>query len=133
MIKVAPFFRSEFQVYRSQILFQTFQLGCARDGNNPRFLSKQPCKRDLSGGRSFPLAECIEQIHENSVRFHRLCDEAGKVGAVVVTAVELRVFVQSAGEVTSAERAVRNKTDAEFFECRQDLSSGCLHIREYSL
>src|SRR6476620_1022959 len=75
----------------------------------------------MRGGRSFPLAECIEQIHENPVRFHRLCGEAGQGGAVVVTAVELRVFVQSAGEVTSAERAVRNKTDAEFFECRQDL------------
>jgi hypothetical protein len=27
VIKVAPFFGSEFQVYRSQILFQTVQLG----------------------------------------------------------------------------------------------------------
>jgi hypothetical protein len=30
-------------------------------------------------------------------------------------------LLQSAGEVTSAERAVRNETDAEFFQCRQDL------------
>ena len=111
MIKVAAFFGSEFQVYRSQILFQTFQLGCARDRNDPRFLSKQPGERDLGRGRSFPLTKFIEQIHKNPVRFHRLCGEAGQGGAVVVTAVELRVFVQSAGQVTSAERAVRNKTD----------------------
>ena len=79
MIKIAPFFRSEFQVYRSQILFQTFQLGCARDGNDPRFLSKQPCKRNLGGGRSFPLAECIEQIDENPVRFIASAVKRGKV------------------------------------------------------
>ena len=90
MIKLAPFFGSEFRVYRSQILLQTLQLGCARNGNDPRFLTKQPGERDLGRGRSFPLTKFIEQIHKNPVRFHRLCGEAGQGGAVVVTAVELR-------------------------------------------
>jgi hypothetical protein len=48
VIKVAPFFGSEFQVYRSQILLQTFQLRCARNGNDPRFLSKQPPTAETS-------------------------------------------------------------------------------------
>src|SRR5207245_3336399 len=93
----------------------------ARNGNDPRFLSKHPGERDLGRGCAFPLTKFIEQTQKNPVRFHRLCGKAGQGGAVVVTAVEARVLVQSAGEVTSAERAVRNKTDAEFFECRQDL------------
>jgi hypothetical protein len=121
MTKVTAFFGSEFNVCRSQILFQTLHLGGARNGNDPRFLREYPGERNLGHGRSFPLSKFIEQIDKNPVRFHRLCGEARQGGAVVVTAVELRLFVQSAGEVTSAERAVRNKTDAEFFKCRQDL------------
>src|SRR3981189_1845893 len=62
----------------------------------------------------------MKQLDKNPIRFHRLCGEAGQGGTVVVPAVELRVFIQSAGKETSAERAVRNKTDTEFFQCRQD-------------
>ena len=47
MIEVAPFFGSEFKVDRSQILFQTLQLGGARNGNDPRFLGEHPGERDL--------------------------------------------------------------------------------------
>jgi len=40
----------------------------------------------------------MEQLDKNPIRFHRLCGEAGQGGTVVVPAVELRVFIQSAGK-----------------------------------
>jgi hypothetical protein len=116
VIEIAPFFGSEFQVDRSQILFQTLQLGGARNGNDPWFLREHPGERDLRQGRSVPLTKFMEQIDQNPVRFHRLCGEARQGGAIVVTAIELRLFVQSAGQVTSAERTVRNETNPVSFE-----------------
>ena len=124
MIKLAPFFGGEFHVFRFQILFETLQLGGSRDRNDPRFLSKHPGKRDLGRSRSFPLTEFVEQIHQDPVCFHRLWGEARQGGAVVVTAVKFGVLVQSAGEITSAEWAVRNETDAEFLKCTAENTLG---------
>jgi len=58
------------------------------------------------------MTDFVEQIRQDPVRFHRVCGEARQGGAVFVTAVKFCVLVQSAGEITSAERAVRNETAA---------------------
>ena len=45
----------KFECGRSNVLFQAMQLRGARDGYDPRFLSKQPGQSDLGGRRLFLL------------------------------------------------------------------------------
>jgi hypothetical protein len=47
-IDVTDIVGCQFDGSRSDVLFQTMQLGRAGDGNNPRLLSQQPGDRDLS-------------------------------------------------------------------------------------
>jgi hypothetical protein len=51
----------EFNSHRSKILFQSSQLRCARDRNDPRLLRKQPAECDM-GGRYLP--SCCERTHQ---------------------------------------------------------------------
>src|SRR5260370_9928274 len=46
----------------SDVLFETMQLGCTRDGPNPRLLRNHPVKRDLSRCRLLSFCNLAQQI-----------------------------------------------------------------------
>src|SRR4030095_9202687 len=94
------------------------QLRCAWDRNNPRFLGKQPCKRDLCRRGLLSFCNFTEQINQRLIRFPSLRREARQRAAQVRT-VERSVFVDLSREKTSAQRAKWNKTDSEFLKRRQ--------------
>jgi hypothetical protein len=52
-----------------RVFFKAMQLGGARNRNDPRFLGKQPGKRELSRCRLLLLREFAQQINQRLVRF----------------------------------------------------------------
>src|SRR5208282_5490630 len=108
----------KFDCDRSDVLFETMQLGCAGDWNNPWLLGEQPGERYLRGGRLLPLSDLAEQIHEGLIRLEGLWGKT-RQRAPEVRFVELGVFVHLPGQETLAERAIGNKADSEFLQGRQ--------------
>src|SRR5439155_20888353 len=96
------------------------ELRGARDWNNPRLLCKQPRERDLSRCRLLAFCDLAEQIDQCLIRFSRLRRKARKRVAKVRT-IERRIFVHLSRAKASAQRTVRNKTDSQFLERRQQL------------
>jgi hypothetical protein len=48
-IDLAEVVERQFNVNRSEVLFEAMQLRGARDGDDPRLLCEEPGERDLSG------------------------------------------------------------------------------------
>jgi len=93
------------------------QLGCARDGNDPRLLCKKPSESDLSGCRLLLFREPAEQINQRLVRFPILCGKA-RDDVPEIIFVEFRIFVDLAREEALAKGAEWNEPNSEFFERR---------------
>src|SRR2546423_4203204 len=93
------------------------QLRRAGDRHNPRLLRQQPRERNLSRRYLLPFCDAAKQIDERLIRLESLRRES-RQGAAEVGAVELRIFVDFAGEEASAERTVRHEADSEFLDRR---------------
>src|SRR5205823_969335 len=94
------------------------QLGGAWDRNNPGLLREQPGERNLSRCRLLPFCDLANQINQGLIRFARLRRKARESVAEIGT-VEHGIFVDLSREKAPTQRAIRNKTDSEFFERRQ--------------
>src|SRR6266516_3346290 len=118
-VNLAKIVATQLDVSRAKILFQTMQFRGARYGHNPRLLGEQPRERDLRR-RLLLLLLCnlTKHINQSLIGFPSFGRKA-RENVTKIRTVERGMFVDLAGEETSAQRAVRNKTDAEFFECRQ--------------
>ena len=81
------------------------------------FCASNQASAILSRCRLLPLCDLAEQIDQRLIRLHRLRREARK-GAAEVGAIEGRLLVNLPREKAPAERAVRNKADAEFLQRR---------------
>jgi hypothetical protein len=80
---------------------------------------RQPCERNLCGCRVLPLGDASEQVDQCPVCLPGLRRKAGH-GIAEVSAVERGVLVHLSREITLAQRAERDETDAEFFKRRND-------------
>src|SRR3954469_20425048 len=107
--------RCEFDLCRADVLFQTMQLGCTRNGDDPRLLSEQPGKCDLRRCRFLLCSKSSDQIYDGLICLQGLRREAGQVAADIGL-IKLCPFVNLAGEKTSAKRAERDKAYAQLLE-----------------
>ena len=112
----------EFDGDRADVFVQAMQLRGARDRYNPRLLRQQPGERDLRRCRLLSFRDAGEQIDQRLIRLESLRREA-RQGAAEIGAVELRIFVDLAGEEALAQRAVRDQADSEFLERRDHFRS----------
>ena len=99
----------------ADIFVEAIELCGAGDRGEPRLLREQPRERDLGGSRVLALRDRAEQVDEGLVGLERVGREA-RERAAKIGGVELRIFVDLAGEEAFAERAIRHETDSEFFE-----------------
>src|SRR5215467_3927550 len=91
------------------------QLRGARNRHDPRLLREQPCKRDLSRRDFLRACEFADQIDEDMIRHAVLLRETWDDVAKIVF-IELRFFVDLAGEKALAERTEWDKANAQFIE-----------------
>src|SRR4030095_15282167 len=91
----------------------------AWDWNNPRFLSQQPCQRNLSRRRLLSFCDVAKKITQRPIGFASLGRETRKC-ITEIGAIERGCFVHFSRQKSSAQRAVWNKADSKFFEHRQD-------------
>ena len=89
----------------------------AWNGDDPRLLSQQPGKCDLSRCRLLLFCHAAKQIDQGLIRLESLRCEA-RQSAAEVGAVKGRVFVDLARELAFAQRAIRDKSDAKFLKGR---------------
>src|SRR5579884_1572248 len=107
----------------SNVFFEAMRLGCARNGNDPRLLCQEPCKRDLRRRCSLLVRKSVEEGHHRLVRIEVLRSKA-RDRAAKVRAVKLRLRRDFSRKETLAQRAVRNETNTQFFESWQNLLFG---------
>src|SRR5512136_2346278 len=93
------------------------QLRGTRNRHDPRLLSEQPSKCDLSRCRLLSLCDAAKQINQSLIRFSSLRGKARDNVAEVGT-VERSVFVDLSGEEAFTQRAIWNETDSEFLKGR---------------
>lgn len=117
VIDVPQILGCEFDGGCPDVLLQAMQLCGAWNGDDPRLLSQQPGKCDLSGRCLLLLCDAAKQIDRGLIGLESLRCEA-RQSAAEVGAVKGRVFVDLAGEEAFAQRAVRDKSDAEFLKGR---------------
>ena len=103
------------------VLIQALEFARAGNGHDPGFLRQQPGQRDLRRGGAFFCSDLFKQINHGPVGFDRLWRKA-RIAAADIGAVEGRVLVDLAGQVTAAQRTVGHKPNAKFLAGRQDLS-----------
>ena len=86
-----------------------------RAGNrhNPRGFLQQPSESYLCRGHASYTAEILKHIHDAVVRTHGFGLETWQCLAVVVVRVENGVFIDTATEETTVDRAVRHEADAQ--------------------
>ena len=108
------------------------QLGCAWNRNDPRLLGKQPSKRELSRCHLPLFREFAEQINQRLVSFTVLRVKAWD-GVAEIRVIELRIFVDLAGEKTLASGLNGTNPIPSSSSVGNTNSSGCLHQSEYSL
>src|SRR5690242_4543040 len=91
------------------------QLSCAWDGNNPRFLRKEPSERDLGRRCLLLLRELVNQINQRLIRLAVLGRKA-RNDVAEVGLVELRFFADRSSKETLPQRAKWNEPDPQFLE-----------------
>src|SRR4028118_1000721 len=96
------------------------QLCGAWNRHNPRLLSQQPGKCDLSGRHLLLFCNAAEQIDQGLIRLESIRREA-RQSAAEVGAVKGGVFVDLAREEAFAQRAIGDKSDAKFLKGRYHL------------
>ena len=52
----------------AEVLVETVQLRCARNGNDPRLLREQPRERDLSRRRLLAVRDRLQQVDDRLIR-----------------------------------------------------------------
>src|SRR5260370_34693230 len=109
----------QFDESRADILLQSLQFCSAWDGDDPRLLGKEPGESDLSGGCMFARRERLNNIYQTDSPLDVDCHE-------VVAPIELCVLRNCSGEIALSQRAVRNETDAQFLQRRDNLFLGAL-------
>src|SRR5829696_5589789 len=122
-LDVADIVGGEFDVSRSDVLLQAFQLRSTGDRNDPRLLGKQPGDRDLGTRHLLLGCDFAEHLDQGLVRLSSLRREA-RNDVAEVGAVERRVLVDRAREEALAEWAEGDEADPEFLQRRQDLLLG---------
>jgi hypothetical protein len=96
------------------------RFGRSRNGNNPRFLRKQPSQGNLRARHTLLVCYLAENIDQFLVGLSRFRAEA-REDATDILFGELRVFVDCTREKTFAQRAEGNETDIQLLERRQNL------------
>src|SRR6516162_8105506 len=96
------------------------QLRGAGDRNDPRLLSEQPGKGDLSRCGLLLLRDLANQINKGLVRLSSLWREAGKL-VTEVGAVKRRVLVDRTRKEAFAQGTERDEPDPKFLKRRQHL------------
>src|SRR5437879_5636442 len=74
-LDVTKIVRRQFDGKSPEVFFQPMESGGARNGNDPRLLSEQPGKRDLSRRRLLLLCNSAEQLNQHLVRFPVLIEQ----------------------------------------------------------
>src|SRR3954447_2533748 len=110
-------------VHRREVLVETVTLRGSRDRHDPRLLREQPGQRDLRRGRSLPLGEGLQPLHEGQVGLAVLFSEP-RHGIAKIVWLKRRFVVNRAGQKALAKRTERYEPDAEFFERRENLAFG---------
>ena len=88
------------------------------DWHDPRPLRKQPSERDLSRCRLLSFCYVGKQINQGLIRFASFWGKA-RDDVAEISAIELRILGDLAGEKTLTKGAKWNESDSEFFEGRQ--------------
>src|SRR5262245_14598303 len=101
----------------AKVLFETRELRRAGDGNNPRLLRQQPCKRDLRGRGLLLCCKFSNHIHQGLVGLAIVLTES-RYRVAEVGAVEFRLGVDLPRQETLSKRTERNETNAEFLKRR---------------
>src|SRR5215203_1864999 len=122
-LDVAEIVGGEFDVSRSDVLLQAFQLRGTGDRNDPRLLGKQPGDRDLGTRHLLLGCDFAEHLDQGLVRLSSLRREA-RNDVAEVGAVERGVLVDRAREEALTQRAEGDEADAELLERRQNLLLG---------
>jgi hypothetical protein len=84
LFNVAEVIRCQFDLSRSNVLFQSLQPARAWDGHNPGLLEKQPCERDLTRCDAFAFGSLGEEIDQGVVGLACLSGETRDRGANIV-------------------------------------------------
>ena len=111
--------RCQRHVRRAKIFLQAVQLRGSGNRYDPPFLGEQPRERNLRLRRLLQVCDPSERIDERLVRFAGFLGEA-RNDVAKIRLVELSLLRDGAGEEPFAQRAERHKSDAQFFERRQD-------------
>src|SRR5207245_10994252 len=90
----------------------------AVDWPDPRPLRKQPSERDLSRCRLLSFCYVGKQINQGLIRFASFWGKA-RDDVAEISAIELRILGDLAGEKTLTKGAKWNESDSEIFEGRQ--------------
>src|SRR6266516_6659453 len=114
-VNLAKIVATQLDVSRAKILFQTMQFRGARYGHNPRLLGEQPRERDLRRRLLLLLCNLTKHINQSLIGFPSFGRKA-RENVTKIRTVERGMFVDLAGEETSAQRAKGNETYAEFLE-----------------
>ncbi len=111
----AHILRSQLNIRRFKILFQSSQLRCARYRNDPRLLRQQPCKRDLRRQSLSSVPQRAHQINQSLIGLAILRAEP-RHAAAKIRAVELRIRVDLARQKSFAKWAERHEANPKLLQ-----------------
>ena len=117
---------------RSDVFFETVQLGRARNRNDPRLLSEQPGKRKLGSGDLLVRSNPSKSVDQSAVRLaRRRCKTRHRVAEV--RRAERCLLVDRSGQETLSKRLNGTKPMPNSSSAGRISFSGSRHHKEYSL
>src|SRR5215470_15505812 len=96
---------------RSQILFQVANALGSRDWHHILALTKNPGERQLSGRNTFLGSKFFHCSNELEIGLQGLFTES-RIGAAPIARIEIFELLNSSGQESTAQRAVRNERNA---------------------
>lgn len=85
----------QFDIRGCEVFLKPMQFGRARDRNDPRLMSEEPCESNLGRRGAFLIGDRLQKIDQRLVFLHRLWSEAWQ-DVAEVTFAELRILVHRA-------------------------------------
>lgn len=119
-VELLPFISRKRQRGRSQIFIKVFRVGGARNRSNVLAAREHPTENKLSRRATALLCPFRYQVNEWHIGLERFGREHRQRGASIVLG-ESGVFVNLSKREGAAQRAVGDKTNAEFSKRREDL------------
>ena len=112
--KFNEFIFGKCDVMRCDVFFEMYEIGCARNGDNPGFLGLQPGKGNLGCSGSFAQSPFFDKVESLQILFYVFRGHPGKDDSEVALR-KPGVFVDRSGEEAIAEGAPGYKANAQFF------------------